>query len=73
MTTYRLTPTEPDGDITGYLFTDEPALWDYVTETLAYEYGMDATDIIGTTVYGYRANRTGGIDTGTVIATVVRQ
>ena len=71
MTTYELRPTESDGNIVAYLFTDESALWDYVTETLGYEYGADATDIIGTEVYGYRRTDTGICD-GYLIGTVTR-
>jgi hypothetical protein len=53
MMKYTLTPTESDGNVVAYTFQAESDLWDYVTETLGAEYGMDATDIIGTDVYGY--------------------
>ena len=53
MTTYILTPTEPDGNTVGYTFTTEGELWDYITETLAYEYGMDVATIEGTVVLGH--------------------
>jgi hypothetical protein len=70
MMKYTLTPTESDGDIVAYLFTSESALWDYVTETLGAEYGMDATDIRYTDVYGYHYTTDTGMCEGHVIGTV---
>ncbi len=68
MMKYTLTPTESDGDIVAYVFTDESALWDYVTETLGAEYGCDTVDIIGTDVIGYSAYVYGGFRIATVKA-----
>lgn len=53
--TYTIYPTEPDRDVIGYTFDNEPDVWDYATETLGYEYGMDAVDIDGTLIYGYHS------------------
>ena len=70
-TTYEVRPTEPDADIVAYQFATEPDVWDYITETLAYEYGMAATDIVGAMVYGYHNDHATVCD-GHVIATVTR-
>jgi hypothetical protein len=67
MMKYTLTPTESDGNIVAYTFTDESALWDYVTETLGAEYGCDTVDIAGINVIGYSVHVPGG---GFRIATV---
>jgi hypothetical protein len=70
MIKYTLTPTESDGNIVAYTFRTESDLWDYVTETLGAEYGMDATDIVGTDAYGYHYTTDTGMCCGHRIATV---
>jgi hypothetical protein len=49
---YRVTPTEPDGDITSYAFANADDVLDYVAE-LAAEYGYNDSDIDGTDILGY--------------------
>ena len=67
---FTLTPTEPDGDTLSYTFHNEPDLWDYVTDTLGSEYGMDATDIRETVVYGYHYTAAFGMCSGHAIGSV---
>ena len=52
---YRVTPTEPDADITSYSFGDASDALDFIYETLAGEYGyaMDYVDIDGTRLLGF--------------------
>jgi hypothetical protein len=70
MMKYTLTPTESDGNIIAYTFRAESDLWDYVTDTLGAEYGMDATDIRYAEVYGYHYTTDTGMCGGHVIGTV---
>ena len=70
MMKYTLTPTESDGNVIAYTFQAESDLWDYVTETLGAEYGVDATDIAGTDVYGYHYTTDTGMCNGHRIGTV---